>query len=646
MTTVAVVLFLAVPAHAQDLDWDSDAVYSIDAVDGLLHLDAELVLTNLRPNTRSGSTITQYFYEGIEIHVPEGAINLSITTDGQPLEYEFLTKDEGDFEGFQLVSIDFVRNLFFQQSTSVRVEYDLAGDPPRGDTAFRVNPAYVFFPAFAWGDPSGTSMSIVLPSEFEVEIFGAGFEAVTENGHTTFTITEFDDPEIGSVLVQAWNPPALTSTKAVLETHDVEIRAWPDDPFWEEEVVSAVQKGLPVLANLVGLEWDPSTKLVIVESQDVSLAGFGGWYLGNQDRIEIGEWVDPALVLHELSHYWFDGSLFEERWIAEGLAETFSVAAADRAGLTVPPDSRPPTTHSRPAWAFDLNEWLTPDFEDPIDDQMEEYGYEASAWVMQQLVDEIGIETIAAVLSAAENDRIAYIGDPAPENVPPVDDWRRFLDLLEEVGGSTTAPEIFAEYVTSEDLSERAEAREAYQDLISSGWDAPFYVRTSLGSWDFNTALTRMTEAAAILETRDRIVVNAEEIGVEPPPSLEAAYESATTGMGVAEDIAVSQLMSSEQVLEAKARLNEERGLLTRIGLIGEDLDVEYGEAVDAFGGDDLESVDAEVREVVALIDAADDVGTTRLMISVAVFVGIAGLVVGTRLFRRRRSPDVTDPVT
>ena len=218
VATLAVVLIAAAPAQAQDLGWDADAVYSIDAEAGLLLLDAELVLTNLKPNTRSGNTITQYFYEGIEVLIPEEAINLSITSDGEPLEHEFRAVEEEEFEGFQLVAIDFIRNLFYQQSTNVRIEYDLAGDPPRGDTAFRVNPAYVFFPAFAWGDPSGTPMSIVLPSDFEIEVFGAGFESVTADGLTTYTVTEFDDPDVGSVLVQAWNPPALTRAKPRLDT--------------------------------------------------------------------------------------------------------------------------------------------------------------------------------------------------------------------------------------------------------------------------------------------------------------------------------------------------------------------------------------------------------------------------------------------
>jgi hypothetical protein len=645
VATLSVVL-VSVPAQAQDLQWDADAVYSIDAGQGLLHLEAELVLTNLKPNTRSGDTITQYFYEGIEVHVPEEAVNLSITTDGASLDYRLEASEGEDFEGFQLASIDFERNLFYKQSTTVLIEYDLPGDPPRGDTAFRVNPAYVFFPAFAWGDPGGTTMSIVLPSDFEIEVFGAGFETVASGEQTTYAITEFDDPEIGSVLVQAWNPPALTSTRAMLETCDVEIRAWPDDPFWEEEVLGAVQRGLPVLGDLVGLEWDPATKLVIVESQDVSLAGYGGWYLGSQDRIEIGEWVDPALVLHELSHYWFDGSLFEERWIVEGLAEAFSVTAADRAGLEVPDEGRPSEIHHRPSWAQDLNEWVTPDFEGPVDDQVEEYGYEASAWLIQRLIDEIGIGAMADVVAAAANDEIAYRGDPDPEQVARSDDWRRFLDLVEEVGGSNDASGLFEEYVTSDDLFERAAAREEYEELGFTGWDAPFYVRTSLSSWAFPEAMNRISEAFAILDTRDAIASNAEKIGVAAPASLEVAYESATADMSEAAGLATSQLVSSEEVLEAKDIVEAERDLLTRVGLVGEDVDLEYAQAVDAFAADDLERANAEAQEVIELIEAADDVGGTRLLVGFAIVIGAIGVVFAVVLYRRRHSRAVIDSTT
>ena len=39
------------------------------------------------------------------------------------------------------------------------------------------------------------------------------------------------------------------------------------------------------------------------------------------------------------------------------------------------------------------------------------------------------------VLAAAQDHQIAYAGQRAPETVSGPNDWRRLLDLLDEVGG-------------------------------------------------------------------------------------------------------------------------------------------------------------------------------------------------------------------
>jgi len=35
----------------------------------------------------------------------------------------------------------------------------------------------------------------------------------------------------------------------------VTIRAWPDDPAWAERTAGIVEKGIPVLADAIGLRW-------------------------------------------------------------------------------------------------------------------------------------------------------------------------------------------------------------------------------------------------------------------------------------------------------------------------------------------------------------------------------------------------------
>ena len=246
--------------------------------------------------------------------------------------------------------------------------------------------------------------------------------------------------------------------------------------------------------------------------------------------------------------------------------------------------------------------------------------------------------------SAAANDEIAYEGAGAPESVARQDDWRRFLDLLEEIGGSEQAGTLFGKYVTSADMTARTDARAAYAELNSSGWDAPLYVRSAMGEWNFASAEERIEEAQAILEKRDSILLNATELGVEMPTSLEEAYEGSVDGMDEAAILAGAQLDTSENVLSARAAVLEPRDLLTNIGLVGENTDRELAEAVEAFAEGKLDLATSEANEAVLLIGSADEVGQTRVLIAIGTFLSIVMMTVAfvTVLNRRRRSSSET----
>ena len=627
------------PAAADELRWESEITYSANLDDGLLHLSSETHLTALKPDSRSGNTITSYYFEAIEMYVPEYARNVKITSGSRGLDFTIEPTSDLDYDGFSLLTVELGRRLFYKQSMDVRIEYDIPGDAPRTDSTFRVNPAYLSFGAWGWGDPGYVTLNVVVPEEFFVDLSETGYQESTADGVTTYSITDIEDPENFYIYVQAYNDDALWSEFAGLDEHDVLIRSWPNDTKWAREVRRAVETGLPELQALVGLEWRPDITLEIIESQDVSLAGYGGWYLEDLEVIEIGEWVDPHLVLHELSHTWFNDDLFKERWITEGLADEFSGIAADDTNLANPRDiwieDVPNKTGSR-AW---LNDWVVPDLDHPNIDVYEEYGYDTSFWVIHELSEEIGSENLSAVIQAAMFDEIAYQGEPDPERVDEDDDWRRLIDLLEEVGRSNRAVSLFEEYVTGEDLSARSAARIAYGDLLTQGegWDAPYYVREPMGTWEFEEASGRIGEASAILRTRTQIADNAETISASVPDSLELLYEASTEDMHEARAHAAALLTTSNEVVDAKATVDAERGLLTLIGLIGEDTDLELAEAVNAFSDDDLEDASQEAQEVIALVSDAEDVGTTRILIAVGSLLLIVLIIFSLVVWRRRR---------
>jgi hypothetical protein len=250
-----------------------------------------------------------------------------------------------------------------------------------------------------------------------------------------------------------------------------------------------------------------------------------------------------------------------------------------------------------------------------------------------------------AIFRAAHDDRIAYRGAGPAEAVPAPDGWRRYLDLLEELGGSTTAERLFREYVVTPDgareLDARSAAREAYAGLLEAGdgWLAPYYVRSELSAWRFPAARTRITEATDLLALRDRIDDAASALGLEPDDSLEAAYESAADNLVAAEAVAAAELGTLDDLAAADAATRAAPDLVASVGLIGDTPRSAYEAAAAAFEAGDLEAAVASASDAVGLVTDAPRVGRERLLAAGGITVGIIlllGLFVALR--RRRRS--------
>jgi hypothetical protein len=136
------------------------------------------------------------------------------------------------------------------------------------------------------------------------------------------------------------------------------------------------------------------------------------------------------------------------------------------------------------------------------DDPVIGYGYATSAHVVSTIADEIGTDAMHRVIDAAIDRTVAY--DGADVKLGPAD-WRRLLDLFEEVGGSRRAPDLFAEYVaTPEDallLDARTLARQRLSDLRDAypRWSPSRDLLDRLEQWDFATALSQLDDAEAAL---------------------------------------------------------------------------------------------------------------------------------------------------
>jgi hypothetical protein len=649
--TAAVVMLASVAplAHADDdgLTFENTTTYTIDATASVVRVVADLTLTNTLPDTVQGNIINRRYFTGISFPVPAQAQNLVAATPGGRALRTTARPVPGT-DAYLVHDIDFASDLYYRETERVRVSYDITGLPPRSENPSRVNPAYAAFDAFGVGDDGMVTVRVVVPPGFVVDALGSDAQQTIENGNTVYTATDIPNPDEFDIFISARNDTALASTPVSTPDGDeFDVRSWPGDTEWQSFVIEQIEDGVPTMAELIGQPWPIDGAVEVRQAYTPYLFGYAGWFSARDKEIEIGEDLEQEVVLHELSHAWFSDSWFGDRWLSEGFAQVYSnKAIVELGGTAIEPLAIDDTDPGRVA----LNDWGDPNFTDGAD-EVEAYGYNAAHDVVQRIVDEVGDDTMRMVFAAIAGRTIAYVGDAEAEEVNRATDWQRFLDLVEELGGSTEARDLIEQYVADESqvqlLEERDETREQYAALKEHGdeWAPPFEVRERMQLWSFDEAIERIDEAEEVLTLRDELDDKAEQLGAGYPATFETEYEAADDGQLTEVGAAVQeQIDTADQVLAAVAADAADDGLFDTIGLWGTDLPADLAVATAAFEDGDHDAARAAAQDVVDTVDQAGSVGTKRVLFTVGGLVLFAGLVVLAVVFvRRRRRPD-TEP--
>lgn len=613
----------------------SDATYTVAPSARVVHVAIDVTARNTKPNRTSGGILTRYFYDGMRLGIQTEARDVaahmgatSLTTTVEPAD------------GYQALDVRFHSSLFYNQTVKVRVTYDLPSGAPRSLSDIRVGTAFVTFTAWAFGD-RGT-VRVNLPSSFDAESTGADATKTTSGATTSFRATNIEDVNTWYLTVTADRKSALTSERIDLAGGEhLVIRAWPEDTDWSDRVRELMTNGLPELVADTGLDWPVSGDIDVFEVHTPLLEGYSGQYYPGQDRIEVSEDLDDLTILHEASHAWFNNALFLSRWINEGFADTYAAEALRQTGQG---EFHPDRINPSGPDAVRLDAWVHPGrIDDPTTERREQYGYEASWTVIRALFTEIGTDRMRQVLDAAEHRQIAYVGGVPAETIESTNDWHRLLDLVEGIGGSTKADELFRQYVLSPEtvgsLDARAAARSAYAALVTAGgdWLPPFYVRKPMSDWQFDVATARIAEATAVLAKRDDLAKVVTALGLTAPPALRDAYQTATDSLAAADAIASSELAAANALTAASTAVAAERAPFVALGLWGEQPEASLAAARDAFsrGAPDAE---AKAVAVAALIAGALEVGRGRaLTIALAIASATILLIVVVLLVVRRR---------
>jgi hypothetical protein len=630
------------PALAADdgLAVVTKATYTLAPKDGVVHVVVTVKATNTKPNlveqTSIGPLTTRYFFEKARLVVQSEATKIRASAGWVRLA---VTPHEAG--NYKVVDVAFRSDLFYKQSTAFRLDFDLPGGAPRSEGDIRVGSAFATFYVWAFGDRGDVAVNV--PAGFTVTSTGSPLKTAVVRGTTILTAAGVTDITNWYVVVVADRHEALTQERLDLAGGEhLIVRAWPEDKEWQKRVGDLLRTGLPTLVDLVGLDWPVTGDIEVAEVHTPLLEGYAGIFHVGEDRIEISEDLDELTIIHEASHAWFNSGLFIGRWIDEGFADEYASLVLDQVSSdTFKPDPVQPAGPGN----VRLNEWVHPGrIADEATNLTEQYGYDASWTVVRALVDEIGVARMRDVIAAAADERIPYAGAGTPERLTGAADWRRFLDLLEQVGGSNKATDLFDTWVVLDKekplLAQRTDARTAYAALVEAGagWQPGIAVRRPLADWDFAAARTRIEATLAILETRDQIATLASEVGATPPATLRSAYEAATD-LAPVKALADAQLAAAEALATTKTRIDGTRDLPTAVGLIGSDPSAELAAAVTAFGTGDTAGVTTAASHADALLAAAPDVGRTRLLTGGGLLVGGALLGGASVAFYRRRRP-------
>ncbi|MFI5292310.1 MAG: hypothetical protein ACHQ02_05555 [Candidatus Limnocylindrales bacterium] len=619
-----------------------------------VHADVKLRIRNDRPRTTVGGVSTDWVVQRWAIAVPDQATHVKVTRDGARLSTTIRERD-----GFDQVAFDLRPDLPFGKTATVRISYDLPDGGARSASPIRVGRAYISFYAFAHGDDRAT-LTIDVPEGFEVSTRGGEITTRTDgDGRTILTTAGPVDDNHWYVIVEGTRPAALHDETLQVQIDGrpryLDVRSWPEDDLWATRVRDRLTTGLVALHELNGLDWPVVGPLQVTESATRSLNGYAGFYdpggQGVLDKITISEEPDDQVIVHEAAHAWFNDGLLAGRWISEGFAEAYAARALTRLGSTPPP--------ADPAFrdasvTFPLNLWAPPGRIDDATAQAHEvYGYDASRQVIDTLIDEIGEDGMRMVLAAADDEAIAYPGVPKRETqtlVATFKDWRYFLDLLEQVGGSAQAPELFKTWVVSDNerpllvVHERLVAQ--FDRLVerADGWLPAYAIRAQMARWAFVGALPELDLAETALDRRAEIEPQEAALGLDDGGALKSAFEGAQVSYDDVVSLADEELETLAAVNGARAIVTAEREPLVAIGLVGTDTSVDLAAAAAAYRAGHLGESRDDAAAAAALINGAEAVGTQRATAAgAALAIAVVGLGIVILVVRRRRSR-VTTP--
>ncbi len=567
------------PAHAStDLREASHSMFTVDPA-GVVHVQVDITITN----TTVSNGLSVYYFDAIHFSTIANALDIQASIQGAKARIDVVARNRF----YSDATIHLNSNLLPRQTQVLHVQYDIPRSGARVPGVNRVNPAYMSFVVFSYADPGMASVTVRVPTGYNVDVAWETMESTVGNGYTDYTATAIANPGSWTAAITANNEAALHVEHLTVQKHNVDVRSWPDDPAWRRFVRRELRNGIPALERLVGSALPKDETLQITETSNPYIYGYGGWYKRTDNTISVGDALDPVVLLHETSHEWFNGSKFVERWLSEGFAQEFSTRAVTVAGKSRQEPTKPVKAS---AGRVTLNDWSNPNFSGGRDpDLQERYGYNAAFYVMRSISSEIGADKMRAVAQAALGQHEAYGVRQKLDEHNGTYDWQVMLDLFQRVGGSQQAESLFRKYVIGADGLAELDLRAtslgqlAKLETSASGWATPKTIRRDFENWSFRSSTPSFAKARAVLDARDLTTAKLATLGVKLPTTLQPRYENGNDADLEAIVKEINTIDAAAQtVIDTTKFVRREGSPWQRIGMIGADTDKPLADAVTA----------------------------------------------------------------
>ncbi|HUQ78871.1 MAG TPA: hypothetical protein VM427_08405 [Patescibacteria group bacterium] len=622
---------LAAPiaAAAGGLTIAGDARYVVDPDKRRVHVAVRLLATNHRTDTKT----RRFYYDRAFLAVQPGTTGFKVTSSGAKPVVRVTKKATT----YTLLRIDFGKQLAAGASRTFNLAFDIVDPGGAATRTIRIGQSLVTFGAWGFGSEGspGGSVSVVFPPGFAIDVAAPGLAGPAEDaaGNTTFSTGRLSDPLSFFASFVADRPGSYTETALRLPIGDrtipITLRAWPDDPTWAARVGDLLTRGLPALADDIGLPWTVDQPLIVEEAVSRTASGFSGRYDPPAGRIEIAYYATPYVVLHEAAHAWFDGGLLADRWASEGFASFYAgrTAAAIGEEHTTGDELTPALEKAR----IPLNAWAQPGAAGTS--AVDEAEYAAALKLASLVAERAGADDLSAVWRAIHERRAAYqpIGPQAAlETADAAPDWRGLLDLLEERTGASY-DDLWAAWVVRPSetrlLADRSAARALYAETTerAATWRLPRVVRDALRVWQYDQATELLVDAGRALDDRDRVLAAAAAAGLVMPDTMRTAFEG-PRGFAAAAGEADAELAAIAAYTEARATAPADPTPLQRIGLWNSNPERTLEEAAAAFGAGDLRGTVEAAAFARTTWRTAGDIGRNRV---VAIVASLAAILLG-----------------